>query len=47
MVLVSITKDGTPVVYQEVCFTFMQSVNLTEAGYTDGEQTFNGRLERV
>ena len=59
MILERMTEDGAPVVYEETCLIFRPSVsastsndsfrplNSTEAGHTDREQTFNGRLEHV
>lgn len=59
MILEGMTEDGAPVVYEETCLIFRPSVSAstsndsfrplksTEAGHTDREQTFNGRLEHV
>ena len=59
MILEGMTKDGTTVAYEETCFIFrpgdsvstsndsFRPLDSTEAAYTDREQTFNGRPERV
>ena len=59
MILEGMTEDGAPVVYEETCFIVRPSVSAStsndsvrpfdppEAGHTDIEQTFNGRLKHV